>query len=377
MIKVSILTQPLGENYGGLLQAYALQVSLRRLGCDVETLDLRNPAPIKASYFLNLKIRKILYSIGFISLQGRRERRFKNMRKFKSMYISMSPFINKNSKILSYYSKNKFDAFVVGSDQVWRPSYSPDLPSFFLEFCEILRLPGRRIAYAASFGVNTKEFALKDIERFKTLAEKFNAISVREDCGIRLCEEYFHLSVEKALDPTLLLDRVEYEDIINKDCSKGWQGCGGLLVYILDMEESKQGVINKISSLIDEHPYYLMGQEINNSKTNEKASPYPSVGDWMNSFKSAKFVVTDSFHGCIFSIIFNKPFLAIGNVSRGLSRFTSLLSMLGLENRLISAYDEVSEGIVFDEINWSEIDAIIKLWREKSINFLANSIYSK
>lgn len=101
--------------------------------------------------------------------------------------------------MLSYYSKSRFDAVIVGSDQVWRPRYSPKLTNFFLDFCDDLNINSKRIAYAASFGVAHKEYSEEDVSICRALARKFDAISVREDSGTDLVKDYFDMPSELVL----------------------------------------------------------------------------------------------------------------------------------------------------------------------------------
>ena len=96
----------------------------------------------------------------------------------------------------------------------------------------------------------------------------------------------------------------------------------------------------------------------------------PLVEQWLCSFRDANFIITDSFHGCVFSIIYNKPFIAIGNKSRGLSRFTSLLKLFGLEGRLVDCLSEVNEDVVNMNIDWRKINAILKDEQRRSRKFL-------
>ena len=100
----------------------------------------------------------------------------------------------------------------------------------------------------------------------------------------------------------------------------------------------------------------------------------PLVEQWLCSFRDANFIITDSFHGCVFSIIYNKPFIAIGNKSRGLSRFTSLLKLFGLEGRLVDCLSEVNEDVVNMNIDWRKVNAILKDEQRRSRKFLKENL---
>jgi len=103
----------------------------------------------------------------------------------------------------------------------------------------------------------------------------------------------------------------------------------------------------------------------------------PPVTQWLQSFMDAKFIVTDSFHGCVFSIIFNKPFIAIGNEGRGLTRFISLLKVFKLENRLMLKSSELTDTLIFSDINWDQVNEIIKLEQARSTEFLNKNLKSE
>ncbi len=376
-MKVSILTQPLGRNYGGLLQAYALQLVLKNLGCDVETLNRRRSLSVKERMFSGIKLltKKVLAKLGFKKYIDPSRNPCLNLESFRDRFISLSPLVESDRDLFSYYDSNDFDVFVVGSDQVWRPCYSPNLPNYFLDFCDKLRLESKRVAYAASFGVQDKEFTEEEVAECRPLARRFDAISVREDSGINLLADYFGVESKLVFDPTLLLNVADYEYLIKNDGSTEAMLQGGVLAYILDMDELKKSIVEKVCSLAGGTSFYLMNNEsweVNKSK--HRSECYPRVGDWLNNFKSAEYVVTDSFHGCVFSIIFNKPFIVVGNKSRGLARFSSILKIFGLESRLVSDVRQVDSSLISSDIDWVRVNNIKAEGRKSSLNFIKDSL---
>jgi hypothetical protein len=375
-MKLSILTQPLGRNYGGLLQAYALQSSLKKLGCNVETLNRYRSLSRreKAKSVIKANIKKALGCLGVTRFKNKKNNTYVNLEHFKYKFINVSPLIDSDLKLLSYYSENHFDAIVVGSDQVWRPKYSPKLSNFFLDFCDELNLKAKRIAYAASFGVDEKEFTKEEEALCNPLVQKFDAISVREISGSDLLKDYFNVSSELVFDPTLLLDPKDYEDIIESDATNT-ESSKGVMAYILDIDAKKNNLVNNISKTIGETATYLMNEPISSLEKNSlHGQVHPSVGDWLNHFRLAKFIVTDSFHGCVFSIIFNKPFLVVGNKERGLARFTSLLNTFGLEDRLIINAEDLDLSLVVKPIDWERVNKIREIGKNKSIAFITQSL---
>lgn len=371
-MKIGILTQPLHNNYGGLLQAYALQSFLARQGHDVLTVDFSKTYKPKfggikgiaknsiKKYILRHDIKSV-----FPLKDTEKHKISQHTNRFISENIRRTQLITDLSEFsfLKYYN---FDAFIVGSDQVWRPSYSPGMPAFFLDFL-LDDKKIKRIAYAASFGVDhCDEFTKHELKIYSSLAKQFDAIGVREDSAINLCKQYFGVEAEQVLDPTLLLDKSDYIEIIQKDHASPING--DMMVYILDNSEEKKNIINKVAK-----NYYL--KPFNFMPHNRNDNIYYPVSAWLKGFMDAKFIVTDSFHGVIFSIIFNKPFIAIGNKERGLSRFTSLLNMFSLEEKLIYSINDLKAAI--EPINYIEINKIKDEKKELATKFLNNALYGK
>lgn len=376
-MKISILTQPLGRNYGGLLQAYALQLVLKNFGCEVETLDRRRDSPVGDNLTSRFKrlIKNILVKVGLKKYLESSRNPCINLELFRDKFISLSPLVDSDRGVLKYYSLNRYDVFLVGSDQVWRPCYSPNLPNYFLDFCDDLQLKSKRISYAASFGVDNKEFTEEEITMCLPLAKRFDAMSVREDSGVELLRDYFDVASQVVFDPTLLLDVKDYEYLIKDDGSKEAELPNGVLAYILDMDEFKERVVGKVCDFFGGMPFYLMNNPSGaESRLKHRTDCYPKVGDWLNSFKSADFVVTDSFHGCVFSIIFNKRFLVIGNSSRGLARFHSILRKFGLESRLVYDAEQVDPSLLSTNIDWDVVNNIKNEGRKSSLDFIKDSL---
>ena len=370
-MRICILTQPLQTNYGGLLQAYALQTVLKRVGHEVWTEDrrenrdnllgvLKNNAkillgPIRKFYYPTISEKKIIS---------------KNTNFFIQKYINTTcPIYSTNKSLFGEYN---FDAFIVGSDQVWRPMYSYGIYNYFLDFT--IGKNVKRIAYAASFGTDQWEFTPEQTAVCSELAKQFDAISVREDSAIGLCRQYLNINAVQLPDPTLLLDKNDYLEIIKNDRPENSHS-GGILTYILDDSEIKRSVVQKVSSKLKLNSFSVMPQAQfkDVGKKGIEKCIYPPVAEWLQGFADADFVVTDSFHGTVFSIIFNKPFISIANGKRGTSRFTSLLKTFGLEDRLIYS-DKDLKGCLFSDIDFAEINIVHKKKREEALKFLTNAL---
>ena len=369
-MKCGIITQPLRLNYGGILQAFALQTVLERLGNNVEVIQTKynnypEPKGLKASVVYGK--RAILKFLGLSDTPVFAEKQLneqwpivsEHTRRFIKQYVhvrEISSFDEVDSK--------DYDVLVVGSDQVWRPAYS-NLYQCFLQFAENWDV--KRIAYAASFGTDEKEYTSEQVAVCKSLIKKFDAVSVREDSGVAMCEEYFGVQAQHVLDPTLLLDKEDYINLV-KESGIG-PSEGDLFVYMLDPSTEKNTIVAQIAVQRHLKPFTVKSNsDYKYAQLEDRIQP--PMEQWLRGFMDAKFVVTDSFHGCVFSIIFNKPFIVIGNAERGLSRFTSLLYSLGLEDRLIKIGENKKKS--FDSIEIE--DYSMQQMREDAMSFIRQNI---
>ena len=142
---------------------------------------------------------------------------------------------------------------------------------------------------------------------------------------------------------------------------------------MLDINSDRQKTIDTISHYIGGTPFSVNVKSVNpDHKIQDRI--YPSVTSWLKGFKDAKFVITDSFHGSIFSIIFNKPFVAYGNVRRGLSRFHSLFRMFGLENRFILKHSDLDISLLSEDIDWERINSKLRTFRSNSEEYFKRNI---
>lgn len=376
--KIGILTQPLYMNYGGLLQAYALQQILQRMGYEVWIVNrihnyeygwlYRKLSRIKT--FIQL----IISGIGHQSF-GRVLRDYKESGKmtldFVKNYIHpLSPCLFSNRQLKKFVKKNKLNVFVVGSDQVWRPCYSPSIYNYFLDFIEF-DSSVKKISYAASFGTDDWEFSEEETRRCKRLLNLFDAVSVREKGGVDLCRHYLGRDdAQWVLDPTMLLCREDYELII-KNAHLLAVKQKHIVSYILDENPFKNTILSDVQT--------SLGLPVYNAKTGMKSHEClhlrgkASVEEWLYGFQNAEYAVVDSFHGCVFSILFHVPFIVVGNKKRGMSRFYSLLSIFGLEDRMVESCENY-HSVIFKSIDWWKIDAILLEYRKRSLQFLFKSL---
>ena len=371
-MRIGILTHPLRLNYGGLLQNYALQIILKRLGHTPITLDIPFKIEVNRKTFL-LDVIKRIYRRYILHLPVYIFEEWRYNRLYPVMMQNLQPFIDKYIDKIEIKDFNKlqnedFDVLLVGSDQVWRRKYMPDIYKEYLKFAETWNV--KRISYAASFGTEEWEYSNEETIECKRLLQKFNAVSVREKSGVALCNSYFGIKAMWVLDPTMLLKREDYIALFKETSFKIDKG--GLLTYFLDERPENAILTNIISKEKNLQPFCV------NSKY-EKLDSYPitecvqlSMEFWLRGYYNAEFIITDSFHACVFSILFNKPFVVFGNVKRGLSRFNSLLDMCGLQNRIITNIESYYQ--LSSKIDWKKVNIIIEQERVKSLSFLEHAL---
>lgn len=278
-------------------------------------------------------------------------------------------FINKYIKrwIVGDFSEIKesdFDAIVVGSDQIWRPKYFSQIEHAYLDFTEGWNI--KRVAYATSFGTDEWEYNKRQTKTCSQLIKKFDVVSVREKSGVDLCRDHLTVKAVHVLDPTMLLDDNDYIKLFKEANTP--KSKGNLLCYILDETLEKTELIERIAKERRLTPFRVNSKvENHNAPLAERVQP--SVEQWLRGFYDAEYVITDSFHACVFSILFNKPFTVIGNDARGMSRFDSLLNSFGLKERMIT------DSFGFDgdvNIDWQGTMSILNNKRKASNTFLSN-----
>ena len=373
-MRIGVLTLPLHNNFGGILQAYALQQVLNNLGHDTVLIDKSKYVSLGPWYkkypiYFKRTIHKYVMRKDIVVKADVEQNRIpKTIAKHTDLFIDkyIKRFFTKD---FSNIKKEYFDVIIVGSDQIWRPKYFfSAIENAYLDFAKEWNI--KRIAYAASFGTEDWEYTDEQTINCAALLKKFNAVSVRESSATKLCKENLGVEALHVLDPTMLLEKDEYINLFKE--TETAKSDGNLFCYILDSGTEKDDIINTIATEKRVKPFYV------NSKYEDLAAPLVEriqqpVEKWLRAFHDAEFIITDSFHACVFSIIFNKPFIVYGNKERGMARFESLLKIFELEERMVSTKKEAIEAIN-RPIDWEKVNSIHSQWKEKSITFLTENL---
>ncbi len=352
-MRIGILTQPLRANYGGSLQNWALQQVLIRLGHTPVTISYgdytrRERLSIDLRWFAHQVLRTRGRHVVEHTRQWRRGCR--HMQDFCRRHIAMSSGERCCSE--RHWASDAVDAYVVGSDQVWRPRYNLTPGQLTAMFGGYAAAGMRLVAYAASFGTDEWEMNAEQTEQSRRLISRFSGVSVRESGAVELCRRHLNTEATLVLDPTLLLSADDYRSLITPEASATVPS-GSLGVYFLDPTPAKMDEAERMASRLGLRIHTLGAK----TSDGEKAS----VESWLAAFDRCEYIVTDSFHGTVFSILFHRPFASIVNERRGAGRITSLLTLTGLVDRTTASTAP---------IDWAAVDDRLATARPDSLSFL-------
>jgi hypothetical protein len=284
--KIGLLTFHRANNYGAVMQAYSLKISLQKLGAEAKIINYLSPK-IEEQRTLNFNkfSLKKLFKIPFNCILNKR------FSSFRKMFLTDTPkYIKKDlEKLTDYY------AFITGSDQVFNPSGSNFDSAYFLSFAK----KSKKYSYAASFG---KSFLSdKDKKFIAPLIKDFSDLSVRENIGIEIIRNLTGQKSSVNLDPIFLLNKEEWTKIAKQTKEKDY-----ILVYLMNNDGRILKFIDKLAHEL-KLKIIIITTVVKDFFTS-KNTIIPNPQEWLGYFINAKYIVTNSFHGTAFSINFNKNF---------------------------------------------------------------------
>lgn len=377
-MKTKTLTFHCAYNYGAMLQTYALQQTLKKIDIENEVIDFR-PEKLRENYSVTIykKNKNIIKNL--ISLLTYKVR--------KNRKILFENFLREEIKLSSrtYFSYEELkedivekDVYIVGSDQVWNPEviYSP---AYFLNFEEKEIF---KIAYAASFGQD--KILEKYYPTIKESLENFDNISVRENSGVELVKKIASREATKVLDPVFLLSKKEWDklgkeksDILNSKLEKDY-----ILIYSLENNSLLLEIAEKIKKITGKqivilHSDYTIRTKLKICLSKNINIVEAGPKEFINLFSNADYILTNSFHGTAFSIIYNKKFVVLPHTTRN-TRMESLLGELGLLNKFI---DETILKLSDEELEkkfynyGTDIEKILEKKIKMSKEFLQKALF--
>lgn len=369
-MKIGILTFHNAHNYGAVLQAYALKTLIKNMGYDVKIINYRNEA-LKKAYSPKLKIniakRDLIFPTRWKNLIKQKMQNKFAQDEWSKQYLAFSKFIN--SVLLdgdtlevtqTDLEKETFDYLICGSDQIWNTWITNGLDKvYFLDF----KTNAKKISYAASMPCELVNKDKSETKYLKDNISKFDYVSVREEELAKKLSKICKRSIEVTLDPSLLLDSEDYEKIELKTVfNKKY-----IFVYLVSEDDKVLEIADKIGKKMNleviELHYYLQKRLKGH---NQIADIGPS--EFLTYIKNSEFVLTNSFHGTVFSILYKKNFYSI--YSRD-SRKDNLLNMLNLNSRHIYSLENIN---LSDDIDYNKVYLELNKCRKNSIDFLKKSL---
>ena len=271
-----------------------------------------------------------------------------------------------------YAQRHSLDAIIVGSDQVWRTDFIVDardigsrqvaLENYFLDFGPSYK--GLKISYAPSFGTGEWRMPEKRDEVARRI-KALDAVSCRELSGTDLLKrEFGREDAQTVLDPTMVVPQSFYDE----GAAPSENRSPYVLRYVLDESPVLQSAA--------EHVVEGLGKRLEvRTISIHQGDDSLSLPQWLRAFMDADFVVTDSFHGTVFSILFRKNFVAIGNRKRGIDRFVSLLEQTGLSDRLLLEDDAaIAHHLAQTPVDFAQVEERLTTLRHKALGFLKTAL---
>lgn len=361
MKKVGIVTFHRSYNYGSVLQAYALQKYLMNNGFDVKTIDYVMEWDFEQYRIFRTRQYKkcpksFLADIVYLIPNLRRKRNFQN-------FVSNNLRVTENrytddTKISEL--NDEFDAFICGSDQIWNIDCTNGVdPVYFLKFVNDNKI---KISYAPSLAHTSFELDTK--EELSNCLASFQAVSVREESTLPFVKSISDKNIEVTLDPTLLLNKEDYIGIMSQTKEKAPY----IFVYMLERNEQLLHYANEISQRYDLPIVYISKKQervLRNAKNRYGISP----NMFLEYINEAAYVVTNSFHATVFSVVFEKKFCTF-KTNKSASRMVDLLTKLHLEDRIYSEQFEMLQEIEFKKVknNLEKLRANSKMFLERELN---------
>ena len=369
--KIGIITYHSANNYGAMLQVYALQEVVKKYEKDVYIIDYRNEK-VENNYKIFKfhgknpirLVKQLVKNLKNLPQNYRRNQKFIN---FKNTYMSLSKDQYK-SQVALKNNPPDYDVYITGSDQVWSTHITGELEdAYALNFGKDTV---KRISYAASIGKSKIEE--KDKEQYQKKLAKMDCISVREDMAKEELQKLISKDIEVVLDPTLLMNTKEWDKIANQSQEK----IRGeyILVYELLKDDRIQKIVEMLKRKTNLKIVSLKSLSIKKEDI-DKDEYVTGPIEFVSLIKNAKYVVTNSFHGTVFSILYEKEFFVVPPQKTG-ARMVHLLEKLELKEKMLTE-DEIEQVNLAQKTDYKKVKGILEKERQQSIKFLVESIKNK
>lgn len=368
-MKIGVITLHRAENYGSVLQTFALQYKLNELGHEVDILDYHPERYTNSGWLKRLKGKSPKFNNPFILLAAKiliypsYLRKEKIFEAYVNKYLNLHPTkfaTNEDAKNLSFDE----DAFCTGSDQVWNSHWNECVEkALFLDFVPKGKLV---FSYAASIGLS--ELPKDEVDITSKLLNKYEYLSVREDSGVKILNNLGRKDAVQCLDPTLLLSKEEW----NKYTNDKFKGKNYILTYNLHHDVEIDKLANELSRKYD-LPVWNISYNWHDIIRKGHLCWCPPVEDFLGLIKHAKFVIADSFHATVFSLVFERQFVTI-TPEIASSRISSILNLLGIGERNQNKFIDTS--MMEKAIDYKTVKYKLAEEQKVSIDFLRKATKS-
>ena len=338
MKKIGIITFQNANNYGAVFQAFALRKTIEKMGCEAKIIN---------------------YDSNSMGLKSVQQKQFKEFTE-KHLNLTREYMLKEEIDVEGY------DAIISGSDQVWNPRLTGGDMTYFLDF-----VPKniKKVSYAASIGLNGDLFMeYKDV--FEKYVPHFSGISLREETHVPYIQSIVKdKEVIASIDPSLLLTSKEYLEALDLEDERSEEF---IFVFSYALDPKLYDYANMLAlksgyKIVEISPYNA-GNFVDGARVMHNSAPT----EWIQLFNKAKLVITDSFHGMMFSIVFNKPFYAYTPNRSNVARVTDILKKLGIEDRKLTGITNVADTVW--EMDYTKVNDILKKEREKSVEYLKKQL---
>lgn len=370
---IGILTFHWADDYGAMLQAYALKRCLKKAGkTEVEIIPYAS-VRLEGRYWIlpvtgRVKGKKIQYIFQWGWLRNHMYyfrsflKRRKQMRAFRRRYLTRGRAVRKADRL----SFGKYAFIFVGSDQVWNPEITVGLDDVYIGNVKE-KGDCKWVAYGASFGGNSLP-AKHEKEFSEAVGRNFTAVSLREKSAVPFVERFFYGNVTDVLDPVFLLGQKEWEQILELPARQDY-----ILYIYTEYNEQMELYLQELSVELKKKVVQLSMPWLRRRAHWLELAIEAGPSEYLGFFKNAAYVVTNSFHGMAFSILMEKKFLVFGHSNKN-ARMEDLMEKLDLGARLVERGRMPAKGEMTEEIDWEHVNALLDRERRRSVGFIENSL---
>ena len=366
MKRIGIITYHRSQNYGAQLQAYATRTALEKMGYRAEVIDCNRIGQVVKLFHWNFSsLKGFLGALrnNALSLVSEKKRR-RLFAAFSEQKIGLSAPCHTRTELESLCAE--YDAVITGSDQVWHPQICEGNTAFFLDLP--LR-PEQKIAYAPSFGV--PDYTEEDAQRYMPLINDIAHLSVREEAGQALIRRRLNREAPLVLDPTMLLTREDWDTIARPAPYRRYL----LYFTILDEPPGTDALVRRIAAERGLRIVRIgrLKDILKRGFINARAN---GPQEFLGLVRDADFIITSSFHGSVFSILYQKDFLCIFNNNNRNSRLETLARRLGIESCFVHDVKNINTFTACQTPDYTTAAKRLAQGKEESLAFLRQALSS-